>query len=193
MTTEPKYTDAQIETMVARLLTSTPNWLRESLGDWKDVVHTYDRAPKDAADMLRTLLSERQAAMQGQGGDWIEGYPNKIYASEWFIAQTKNRERVVLTALPEEYAYDFTTADETYIKKENIVRWMQFPDSQFIPAFQPPQPVRSVSDDRLKLIREAVAANGGVWPEELTSGVLFWRGKRITRDEFAAITQEKQS
>ncbi|HEV2678999.1 MAG TPA: hypothetical protein VGV14_00720, partial [Rhodanobacter sp.] len=59
MTTEPKYTDTQIETMAAHLISSTPNWYRESFGDWKDAVHTCDRAPKDAADMLRSLLAER--------------------------------------------------------------------------------------------------------------------------------------
>jgi hypothetical protein len=38
---------------------------------------------------------------------------------------------VVLKALPEEYAYDFKTADETYIKADKIAKWMQFPDSDY--------------------------------------------------------------
>lgn len=70
---------------------------------------------------------------------WIEGYPNHTYASEWFIAHTIYNDRVVLRALPEEYSYDFTTADGTYMQKENVKRWMQFPDSDFIAAPQPPK------------------------------------------------------
>jgi hypothetical protein len=147
MTTEPNYTDAKIDRLISELMSDC-----EMIGYAKSGNERANHRASVAKthSMLRSLLSERQAAMQGQGGGWIDGYPNKIYASEWFIAQTKNRERVVLTALPEEYSYDFKTADETYIKKENIVRWMQFPDSQFIQAIQPPQPVRSVSEEDVR-------------------------------------------
>jgi hypothetical protein len=31
---------------------------------------------------------------------------------------------------------------------------------------------------------EAVAQHPQGWPEELTSGVMFWRGQRITRQQF---------
>lgn len=139
---------------------------------------------------LAPLLTERQAAMQGRSGEWIDGYPNKIYASEWFIAQTKNRERVVLTSLPEEYAYDFKTADETYIKKENIVRWMQFPDSQFIPAIQPPQPARSeVSDAMVDTVARHLQslgwATGGDYEEDFEPDV------RAALEHFAAIAKDK--
>lgn len=139
---------------------------------------------------------QSHAAMQGQGGKWIDGYPNKIYASEWFIAQTKNRERVVLTALPEEYAYDFKTADETYIKKENIVRWMQFPDSQFIPALQPPQPVRSVSDEDVEAACHTYYGRGLYCKWETFDEVsrnLQRESMRAALTHFAAIAQEKQS
>jgi hypothetical protein len=61
---------------------------------------------------------------------WTEGYPPKPWADEEFIAVTKHG-RVVLRALPDDYAYDFATADDTYIKKENILKWMQFPDTEF--------------------------------------------------------------
>ena len=64
---------------------------------------------------------------------WIEGYPKDFYSEEWFIAITIYGDRVVLKALPENYSYDFTTADGTYMKKENVKRWMQFPDSEFLP------------------------------------------------------------
>jgi hypothetical protein len=63
---------------------------------------------------------------------WHVGAPPKPWADEWFIARTTFNDRVVLTALPEEYTYDFKTADDTYIKADKIKCWMQFPDSQFI-------------------------------------------------------------
>jgi hypothetical protein len=62
---------------------------------------------------------------------WIAGFPPKPYSEEWFVAETTYGDRVVLRALPEEYAYDFRTADHTYWKADKIVRWMQFPDSEY--------------------------------------------------------------
>jgi hypothetical protein len=64
---------------------------------------------------------------------WHAGFPPKPFCDEWFIAVTTFGDRVVLKALPEDYSYDFKTADETYIMKEKIRCWMQFPDSKFIP------------------------------------------------------------
>lgn len=64
---------------------------------------------------------------------WYEGAPPKPWSEGWFIAITSFGDRVVLRALPEEYAYDFKTADETYIKRDRIVRWMPFPDREFVP------------------------------------------------------------
>ena len=63
---------------------------------------------------------------------WREGAPSKPWSLEWFIAVTTYGDRVVLRALPDEWTYDFTTADETYIKSEKIKKWMQFPDSEFV-------------------------------------------------------------
>lgn len=63
---------------------------------------------------------------------WNDGYPTNPWDSEWFIAKTKYGDKVVLRKLPDEYTYDFTTADGTYMKKENITKWMQFPESEFI-------------------------------------------------------------
>lgn len=62
---------------------------------------------------------------------WMVGYPTKFWAKKWFIAETIYGDRVVLRAFPEHYTYDFTTADGTYMKKENVKKWMQFPDSEF--------------------------------------------------------------
>jgi len=81
------------------------------------------------AERVRELEEETDRARSEK---WHKGYPPSPWCHEWFIAKTFHRDRVVLTALPEEYAYDFKTADDTYIKKEMIVAWMQFPDSQYI-------------------------------------------------------------
>ena len=71
---------------------------------------------------------------------WHEGAPDSPWSEEWFIAETIYGDRVVLTALPEEYSYDFRTADDTYIRRELIKRWMQFPDSEYIePTAAQPQ------------------------------------------------------
>ncbi|TXD58841.1 hypothetical protein FUT88_13245 [Ralstonia sp. TCR112] len=64
---------------------------------------------------------------------WYDGEPPFPQREEWFIAETIYGERVVLRALPEEYTYDYKTADETYMKAKNVKRWMQFPDCEFLP------------------------------------------------------------
>ncbi len=71
---------------------------------------------------------------------WHKGVPSKCYGEEWFIACLDNGDRVVLRSLPEVFAYDYTTADETYYKKERIAKWMQFPDSNFVNYEPPPTP-----------------------------------------------------
>lgn len=64
--------------------------------------------------------------------EWREGPPPKPWSEEWFIALTTYGDRVVLRSLPEEYTYDFTTADSTYLRADKIAKWMQFPDSHYI-------------------------------------------------------------
>ncbi|WP_434033554.1 hypothetical protein [Cupriavidus sp. a3] len=44
----------------------------------------------------------------------------------------------------------------------------------------------AVNAERVQIISRAVAANGRQWPEQLTSGVMFYEGERITRAEFLA-------
>jgi hypothetical protein len=41
-----------------------------------------------------------------------------------------------------------------------------------------------VSDSRSLILGQAVANHNGVWPENLTSGVMFFNGERITKEEF---------
>lgn len=68
---------------------------------------------------------------------WHAGAPAKPWSLEWFIAETTYGDRVVLVALPDEWTYDFKTADDTYIKADKIRRWMQFPDSEFVEPAPP--------------------------------------------------------
>lgn len=81
------------------------------------------------------LAKARASNPDGDAADylfWSEGVPPKWF-DEWFIAKTTHGEKMVVRSLPEEYAYDYTTADGTYIKRERVSSWMQFPDGQFKP------------------------------------------------------------
>lgn len=92
-----------------------------------------DDLPTRAAIAGATEMLARMGGAEGRGVEaWNSGPPPKPWADEWFIAETVYGDRVVLRALPEEYTYDFKTADDTYIKSEKIRRWMQFPDSAFV-------------------------------------------------------------
>jgi PAS domain-containing protein len=79
-------------------------------------------------------------------GQWYDGAPKKPWSLEWFIAETTVGDRVCLVALPDDWTYDFKTADDTYIKRDKIKRWMPFPDSEYIPPDAiipaPPHPGR---------------------------------------------------
>ena len=77
---------------------------------------------------------------------WYDGAPPFPQNQESFIAQTIYGERVVLRVLPEEYTYDYTTADGTYMKAENIEKWMQFPDCEFLPP-EPAPTQPALKDD----------------------------------------------
>jgi hypothetical protein len=94
---------------------------------------------QDAIKVIRALSFRASASGQEAVGtmEWIEGEPPKPWRDEWFIALTIYGDRVVLRSLPEEYTYDYKTADETYIKAKNIKKWMQFPDSMFKPIASP--------------------------------------------------------
>ena len=89
---------------------------------------------------------------------WRDGAPNHPWDKEWFIAKTTYGDRVVLRALPEEWSYDFTTADDTYIKRDKIKSWMQFPDSNYI-APAPPAALDPVTVEALTAIKHLVSTN----------------------------------
>lgn len=114
-------------------------------GRW--LLHSYLKTPGELSELLDFRLApapQEEAKIEGVYPaimGWHNGYPPHPFNKEWFIAVTKHGGRVVLRALPEEYSYDFKTADETYFKKENIVKWMQFPDSSFIPYEETARPL----------------------------------------------------
>jgi hypothetical protein len=84
------------------------------------------------------LIERAKAALEGATpGPWMPGEPPSPWREEWFIAKTIYGDKVVLRSLPEEWSYDYTTADHTYMIAANIVCWMQFPDSEYI---APPEP-----------------------------------------------------
>lgn len=65
-------------------------------------------------------------------GLWNEGSPPYPWDSEWFLAKMVQGPFVVLRPLPEEYTYDFTTADGTYVMRKSIARWAQLSGSEYI-------------------------------------------------------------
>jgi len=110
-------------------------WLYEVNGEWTTVHRLPEPPPEDAYDEgslepLYDAAALEQARIEGMR--WIDGEPPHPWNKEWFIAITIYDDRVVLKSLPEEYTYDYTTADGTYMKAKNIKKWMQFPDSEFI-------------------------------------------------------------
>jgi hypothetical protein len=62
MTTHPKRecTQNEIAALVVALR-NTPNWHRETFGDWKDMTYVGDNSPFKAADMLECLASQLAA------------------------------------------------------------------------------------------------------------------------------------
>lgn len=81
-----------------------------------------------------TNLKKRREVANIELLEWHDGEPPKPWRHEWFIALTIHGDRVVLRSLPEEWTYDYKTADDTYMLAKNIKKWMQFPDSMFKPA-----------------------------------------------------------
>ncbi|MDW9814977.1 hypothetical protein GOB25_07825 [Sinorhizobium meliloti] len=94
--------------------------------------------PPMLAKLRERVAVERKA--EPVAWQWRNGAPPKPWSDEWFIAETTYGDRVVLRSLPEDWTYDFKTADDTYIKADKIKRWMQFPDSHYIPP--PAAPVK---------------------------------------------------
>lgn len=102
-------------------------------GGYGEFVHVFPAsALSDTPDPRATISGAEPVKSDEIKLEWRDGAPPHPWEKEWFIAETTYGDRVVLKALPEEYTYDFKTADETYIKRDKIKRWMQFPDSNYI-------------------------------------------------------------
>lgn len=80
------------------------------------------------------LLTQPAEQRQGEpaAGPWREGEPPHPWNSEWFLARMKQGHIVVLRPLPEEYAHDYATADETYARRDSIVQWAQLSLSSYV-------------------------------------------------------------
>jgi len=98
---------------------------------WFKTLIPIDAFPSDTEVKLYTHPAPK-VPEEDEPARWIEGAPKSPWADEWFIAVTTYGDRVVLIALPEDYSYDFKTADDTYIKRDKIQKWMQFPDSEYL-------------------------------------------------------------
>ena len=103
------------------------------------VAQMVDRYETKIRDLKELNTKLKQQLEEKDNKIWHKGHPNHVYGSEWFIAITVWGDKVVLKELPEEYSYDYTTADETYIKRDKIKKWMQFPNSNFIPYCTTPE------------------------------------------------------
>lgn len=102
-------------------------------------------------------MSDQEAA----AGQWRAGSPPHPWDGEWFLAETIHGEYVVLRPLPEEFAYDFTTADRTYTKRSNIKRWAQLSGSSYVaPAVPELLRVGYIGSAGLYRTREEAVRNG---------------------------------
>ena len=88
------------------------------------------KARLDAKETRNKMLL---AELDALGARYFHGgTPPAHFGKEWFIAVMDDGDKVVLRALEEENAYDYTTMDATYFKAYRVKKWMQFPDSQYI-------------------------------------------------------------
>ena len=104
---------------------------------WSFVDAEQMRAALEAVAPLIRAQVMRDVVREADNRHWHVGEPPKPWREEWFIAETIYGDRACLKALPEEFTYDYKTADDTYMMARNIKRWMRFPDSNYVePARQ---------------------------------------------------------
>lgn len=130
----------------------------------------FGKTPSEAVDALnaiRAIPLDDLIQPEGDAPVWHKGYPKAHRAEEWFIARTIHGDRVVLMALPEDFSYDFTTADQTYMKKENVTHWMPFPDSQYLA----PQPSGDVVRELVEALTQIQNMDPGA---PIVSGTPEW-------------------
>lgn len=132
----------------------------ESFEQWWLTQTTYTKSKLEKAEALRVWLYACKAELEKGAAEpvaWLAGVPSKPWADEWFIALTTFGDKVVLRSLPEDYGYDFKTADDTYIKADKIKCWMQFPDSEYTRSNLPPAEQEELEKMRKEKIVNAVA------------------------------------
>jgi hypothetical protein len=165
------------------------------LAVWDEVIadeiysdHTVLRLKQARAAVAALIARNAKLEAERDASDkytWADGFPTKHNAEEWFLADTEFGP-AVLRNLPEEYAYDYTTADHTYVMKERVKRWMQLPDSEFI-AYASRGEIFELRAERdavaaeNRALREAAIALV-VDPEDPNIG---WRGRASTDDVFS--------
>ena len=85
--------------------------------------------------------------------EWTSGIPKGFAADEWFLAKLSSGRVAALKALPEEWSYDYTTADETYFKADCVKKWMPLPKSQFLtPSEYYEKQIKELTEERDTLI-----------------------------------------
>lgn len=110
-------------------------------------------------------------------GSWIDGSPPAPWDDEWFLASTIYGHKIALKPLPEEYAYDFTTADGTYMMRASIKKWAQLSTSQYVPCYERPRASAVMVDEGLEIDKAWGAKNGlECWGHEPTAKGLFEDG-----------------
>lgn len=120
--------------------------------------------PQPAQAPQARKITVQEAARQ----IWRDGIPPKPWRDEWFIAEKVDGERVCLISLPEGWSYDFRTADDTYIAKERIKRWMQFPDSEYIEPNCTVQEAAAVPEVKALIEAAQRAIDGGYISEAIS-------------------------
>lgn len=134
---------------------SSPGGEREVRVEGRTVLVCLDSHAE--AERLAAALRSPVATREPAATEWRDGAPAKPWSEEWFLAQTTFGDVVVLRALPEEYTYDFKTADDTYIKRDRIKRWAH---------------LASISEYAAPVASEADAREGAVPAGE------FWDAQR---------------
>lgn len=67
-----KYSVEKLLELADLLEKGTPNWYRETFGNWKDSVHIGDNSPKGAADMLREYAAHLTAQAEWPSEEDVE-------------------------------------------------------------------------------------------------------------------------
>lgn len=192
MTTEPKYTDAQ---------DGKPKYGAPQFGDWFRGIYASETNPQRDGMYVRTVrrtgklnpgtwyeftdgkgafwqyeakstisLSERQAAMQGRGGEVYQWRSVCKCPPHDKFCICNTRWQDTTQEYFAEYSKDATDDREWRILYARA-------------ALQPPQPVRSVSDELIEAVRDVLHRAG---PDREP-------GLRAALGHFATIAQEKQS